>query len=77
MEELDLDGWDIEEGNSNICPKCKSKRISQINTYQVSEEINLSSGRVLYKDKKMTRYGRVFHSYLCRKCGWQSITLDE
>lgn len=76
-KELDLTGWDIEERISNICPKCKSKRISQINTYQTVEEINILSGRILNLSKARTPFSRVFHSYLCRKCGWQSYQFDE
>lgn len=76
-KELDLTGWDIEEGNSKTCPYCQSKRVSQINTYQTIEEINISSGRILSLSKERTPYSRVFHSYLCRKCGWQSYTFDE
>lgn len=73
----ELEGWNIEE--TQQCPVCGSKRISHINTYQVIEEVNLSSGRRLNKINlhHLTPYGRVFNSYICRKCGWQSIQFDE
>lgn len=72
-----LEGWEIED--TKKCPVCGSKRISHINTYQVLEEINLSSGKRLNKIKlsDLTPYSRVFNNYLCRKCGWQSIQFDE
>ena len=72
---MTLEGFFIED--TNKCPKCNSKRISKINTYQVWTEQNLSSGRIINKKTNLSPYGRVFHSYLCRKCGWQSITFDE
>lgn len=73
----ELEGWDIEE--TKKCPACGSKRISHINTYQIAEEINLSSGKKLNKIniKCLTPYSRVFNNYMCRKCGWQSIVFDE
>lgn len=73
----ELEGWNIEE--TKKCPMCGSKRISHINTYQVVEEVNLSSGRRLNKIKlkRLTPYSRVFNNYMCRKCGWQSIQFDE
>lgn len=73
----EIEGWNIEE--TKRCPVCGSKRITHVNTYQVVEEINLSSGRRLNKltSKLLTPYSRVFNNYLCRKCGWQSIIFDE
>lgn len=72
---MKLDGFFIEE--TKQCPKCNSKRISIINTYQIWTEQNLSSGRIINKNTNITPFGRVFHNYLCRKCGWQSINFDE
>lgn len=76
-EKRRLEGWDIEK--TKECPVCGSKRITNCNTYQVEEEINLSSGRRLNKInlKCLTPYSRVFNFYMCRKCNWQSITFDE
>lgn len=71
---MEMEGYYIEQ--TNQCPKCKSKRISKLNTYQILEEINLSSEKRLSKSK-LSPYSRMFHNYLCRKCGWQSITFDE
>lgn len=77
QKQKELEGWNVEE--TKQCPVCKSKRISHINTYQVTEEINLSSGKRLNKIKLncLTPYSRVFNNYMCRKCGWQSIIFDE
>jgi hypothetical protein len=69
--------YNVEDYKLKICPKCNSKRISQINTYQVWTEVNTSSGRILKNSKKLTPYSRVFHNYICRKCGWQSENFDE
>ena len=70
-----LEGFFIED--TNRCPKCNSKRISKIDTYQVWIERNLSTDRIIKKHTTLTPFGRVFHSYMCRKCGWQSIIFDE
>ena len=72
-----LEGWGIEDKVEIICPNCGSKRISRIDTYQIWQEINLSSGRILNKRNKLSPYCRVFHTYKCRKCEWQSINFDE
>lgn len=74
-EEMEKEGYFIEE--TNKCPLCNSKRISKINTYQVYTEVNLSSGKILKKNTTLTPFGRVFHNYKCRKCGWISVTFDE
>ncbi len=35
-------------------------------------------GKKIYdKNISLTPLGRVFHSYKCRKCGWESINFDE
>ena len=74
-ESYKLDGYDIEIDKK--CPKCNSKRISIINTYQVWTEENLSTGKILSKKTSLTPSGRVFHNYKCRRCNWVSITFDE
>jgi len=48
-----------------------------MDTYQVTQEVNISSGRIIKKNTNLTPFGRVFNCYLCRKCGWKSITFDE
>lgn len=77
QRQRELEGWGIEK--TERCPACGSKRITHVNTYQVVEKVNLSSGRRLNKINLscLTPYGRVFNSYMCRKCGWQSINFDE
>lgn len=68
------EGWGIED--TGECPICKSKRISIIRTYQVWEERNLKSNRLIEKDTNLSPYAIVFVQYKCRKCGWISISFD-
>jgi len=77
QKQREIEGWNIED--TKCCPICGSKRITHVNTYQVVEKINLTSGRRLNKVnlKTLTPYNRAFNNYLCRKCGWQSIIFDE
>jgi len=36
-----------------------------------------NSKKIYNKNYNRTPYGRVFHSYKCRKCGWDSVNFDE
>ena len=74
-KEMKLQGFYIETDKK--CPKCKSKKISIIETFQVYQERKMGGKKIYDKDYKRTPFSRVFHSYKCRKCGWQSINFDE
>lgn len=57
------------------CPKCHSKRLSILKIYQITEEVNLKSGRRLSKkDKNPFLF---YHQYKCRKCGWISNIIRD
>lgn len=56
------------------CPECNSDKISILETRQVSWERNLSTGKIIRKDKS----GAIeFWHYKCRKCGWISESFQE
>lgn len=62
----------VEENKK--CPKCGSTRITISQGVEIKVEQNLSTGKILSKSKK----GDIVHwTYICRKCGWQSITCTE
>ena len=70
-----LEGFFIEEERK--CPVCKSKKISILETFQVWQERKLNGKKIYDKNTSLTPYERVFHSYKCRKCGWESVNFDE
>ena len=74
-ESYKLNGYDIEIDKK--CPRCNSKRISKINTYQVWVEENLSTGKTISKNTNLNPFARIFHNYKCRRCNWVSIIFDE
>lgn len=74
-EDLKIQGFDIEIDEK--CPKCGSKKISILETFQVWQERKMFGKKVYDKNYNRTPYSRVFHSYKCRKCGWESINFDE
>ena len=74
-EEIRKQGYFMEE--EKRCPICNSKRISKIETFQVWTIKNLSSGKIIDRNTQLSPYGRVFHSYKCRKCGWESVNMNE
>lgn len=69
------EGYFIEEEKK--CPLCGSKKISISETFQVWRERKMNGVKIYDKNYRLTPFGRVFHSYKCRKCGWQSINFDE
>ena len=71
----DVQGYDIEIEKQ--CPMCGSKQISIRETFQVYHERNLGGKKLYHKNYNRTPYSRVFHSYVCRKCSWESINFDE
>lgn len=73
----DIQGYDIEDGESKRCPKCRSKQITIRETFQVYHEKNFNGKKIYYKDYRKSPYSRVFHSYACRKCGWESTNFNE
>lgn len=73
--EMKIEGYFIEEEKK--CPVCKSKKISILETFQVWQERKMDSKKIYNKNISLTPFGRVFHSYKCRKCGWESINFDE
>lgn len=75
-KEIREQGYYLEEENFK-CPICNSKRISIIETFQVWQERNLNGKKIYNKNYNRTPYGRIFHSYKCRKCGWDSVNFDE
>lgn len=74
-EDFKLQGYDIEIDEK--CPKCGSKKISILETFQVYQERKMGGKKIYYKDYNKTPFNRVFHSYKCRKCGWESRNFDE
>lgn len=72
---MEIQGFFIEE--TKKCPRCKSKKISVLETFQVWHERKMNGAKIYNKDYNKTPFGRVFHSYKCRKCGWESINFDE
>lgn len=72
---MEIKGYYIEE--TGKCPKCGSKKISILETFQVWHERKMNGAKIYDKDYNKTPFGRVFHSYKCRKCGWESINFDE
>lgn len=74
-KQMEIAGYFIEEEKK--CPACGSKKISILETFQVWHERKLDGVKIYDKDYNKTPFGRVFHSYRCRKCGWESINFDE
>lgn len=74
-EKMRLEGFFIEEEKK--CPVCKSKKLSILETFQVWQERKLNGKKIYNKNISLTPYGKVFHSYKCRKCGWKSVNFDE
>ena len=74
-KEMREQGYYIEE--EKRCPLCNSKQISILETFQVWQERKMDGVKIYEKNYNRTPYGRVFHSYKCRKCGWQSRNFDE
>ena len=72
---MEIKGFYIVE--TGKCPKCGSKKISIFETFQVWHERKMNGTKIYDKDYNKTPFGRVFHSYKCRKCGWESINFDE
>lgn len=71
----DIEGYDIEI--EKRCPLCGSKRIGKRETFQVWHERSLTGKTIYEKNYNKTPFARVFHSYHCRKCDWESIIFDE
>lgn len=74
-EGMKIQGFFIETDKE--CPRCKSKKISVIETFQVWQERRMEGKKIYNKYYRRTPYNRVFHSYKCRKCDWESINFDE
>ena len=72
---MKIQGFNIEIDKR--CPVCKSKQISIMETFQVWQERKIGGKKIYDKDYNTTPFSRVFHSYKCRKCGWESINFDE
>lgn len=70
-------GYYIDNEEKMKCPKCGSKRISIIETFQIWHERNLNGTKIYSKSYSRTPFGRVFHSFKCRKCNWESVNFDE
>lgn len=63
------EGYFIEEEKK--CPLCGSKKIYILETFQVWQEREMDGKKIYNKNISLTPFGRVFHSYKCRKCGWE------
>lgn len=70
-------GCYIEDEEKVVCPICESKRISIIETFQIWHERNLNGTKIYSKSYSKTPFGRVFHSFKCRRCNWESENFDE
>jgi predicted Zn-ribbon and HTH transcriptional regulator len=64
----------MEYQEGQPCPACNSDKISILQTRQVIWEVNLSTDKLIRKEKD----GAIeFWQYKCRKCGWISESFQE
>jgi predicted Zn-ribbon and HTH transcriptional regulator len=59
------------------CPKCNSDRITEVGTHDITVEINVKTGKVIYREKNPERNITTIWFYRCRKCGWESDCFCE
>ena len=68
---------DLEDDEEIICPICGSDRLSSINTYQATIEINIKTKKVIKREKDYEKSACVLWHYKCRKCNWKSEVFTE
>lgn len=68
---------DLEDDEEIICPICGSDRLSNVNTYQTTIEINIKTKKVIKREKDYEKSACVLWCYKCRKCNWKSEVFTE